>query len=109
MKEMSRYLLGVVTNSLRGGNAAKRPIFNRAIECTWAWFEFYMYAQYKSHQDATFSYMEDISKQYFRLGGIAPLQWTLSVRAIRYTAVTYYSVPGVNTIRCVPYRPLITV
>jgi hypothetical protein len=34
MKEMSRYLLGVVTQSLRGGDPAQRPIFNRAFECT---------------------------------------------------------------------------
>jgi hypothetical protein len=34
MKEMSRYLLGVVTQSLRGGIPAQRPIFNCAIECT---------------------------------------------------------------------------
>jgi len=34
MKEMSRYLLGVGTQSLRGGSPAQHPIFNRAIECT---------------------------------------------------------------------------
>jgi hypothetical protein len=44
MKEMSRKLLGVVTQSLRGGNPTQRPIFNRAIECTRALLEFYMYA-----------------------------------------------------------------
>jgi len=59
MKEMSRYLLGVVTQSVRGGKHAQRPIFNRAIECTRALLEFYMYARYKSHDDATLSYMED--------------------------------------------------
>ena len=59
MKEMSRYLLGVVTQSLRGGSPAKRPIFNRAIQCTRALLEFSMYARYKSHDDATLSYMED--------------------------------------------------
>ena len=59
MKEMSRYLLGVVTQSLRGGSPAQRPIFNHAIECTRALLEFYMYARYKSHDDATLSYMED--------------------------------------------------
>jgi hypothetical protein len=32
MKEMSRYLLGVVTQSLRGGSSAQRPILNHAIE-----------------------------------------------------------------------------
>ena len=59
MKEMSRYLLRVENQSLQGGSPAQRPIFNRAIECTRALLEFYMYAQYKSHDDATLSYMED--------------------------------------------------
>ena len=59
MKEMSRYLLGVVTQSLRGGSPAQHPIFNRAIECTLALLEIYIYARYKSHDDATLSYMED--------------------------------------------------
>jgi hypothetical protein len=34
MKEMSRYLLGVVTQSLQGESPAQCPIFNHAIECT---------------------------------------------------------------------------
>jgi len=59
MKEMSRYLLRVVTQSLRAGSPAQRPTFNQAIECTRALLEFYMYARYKSHYNATLSYMED--------------------------------------------------
>jgi hypothetical protein len=59
MKELSRYLLGVVTQSLRGGSPAQRHIFNRTIECTRGLLEFYMYTRYKSHDDATLSYMED--------------------------------------------------
>jgi len=59
MKKMSQYLLGVVTHSLWGGSPAQRPIFNCALECTQALSEFYMYAWYKSHDDATLSYMED--------------------------------------------------
>jgi len=51
--------LGVVTQSLPGVSPAQRPIFNRPIECTEALSEFYMYARYKSHDDATLSYMED--------------------------------------------------
>jgi hypothetical protein len=35
---------GVVTQALRGGSPAQRPIFNRIIECTRALLEFYMYA-----------------------------------------------------------------
>jgi len=59
MKEMSRYLLGVVTQSLRGGSPTQRAILNHAIECRRALLEFYMYARHKSHDDATLSYMED--------------------------------------------------
>jgi len=63
-REMSRYLLGVVTQSLRGGSLTQRPIFNRAIECTRPLFEFYMYARDKSHDDATSSYMEDALRRF---------------------------------------------
>jgi len=41
MKEMSWYLLGVVTQSLWGGSPVRRPIFNPAIECTRAVLEYY--------------------------------------------------------------------
>jgi hypothetical protein len=44
INEMSRYWVEIVTKSLRGGIPARRPIFNRAIECTRAFIEFYMYA-----------------------------------------------------------------
>jgi len=56
---MSRYLLGIVTQSLQGGSPAQHPICNRAIESTRALLEFHMYAQYKSHNDATLHYIED--------------------------------------------------
>jgi len=56
---MSQYLLGVVTQSLQGGSPAQFPIFNRPIESTRALLKLYMYAQYKSHDDATLSYLED--------------------------------------------------
>jgi len=56
---MSWYLPGVVTQYLQGGSPTQRPISNCAIECTRALLEFYMYGRYKSHDDATLSYMED--------------------------------------------------
>jgi len=64
MKEMSQYLLVVVTQSLRGGSPAQHPIFNRAIECTGALLEFYIYVRYISHDDATLSYMEDALRHF---------------------------------------------
>ena len=56
---MSQYLLGVVTQLLRGRSPAQRPIFNPAIECTQGMLELYMYARYKSHDDATLRFTED--------------------------------------------------
>jgi len=67
MEDTSRYLLGVVPQSLRGGSPAQHPIFNRAIECTQALVEFYMYARYKSHDDATLSYMDDAWHRFHTL------------------------------------------
>ena len=61
---MSWYLLGVVTQSLRGEIPTQRSIFNLAIECTQAMLEFHMYARYKSHNDATLSYMEDALRRF---------------------------------------------
>jgi hypothetical protein len=59
MKAISRHLLGVVTQSLPGRSPAQRPIFNRAIECPQALLEFYLCSRYKSHIDATLSYVGD--------------------------------------------------
>jgi len=67
MQEMSRYLLGVVTQSLQGGSPAQRPIFNHAIECTRVLLEFCMYARSKSHDDTTLSYMEDALHHFHTL------------------------------------------
>jgi len=64
MKEMSRYLLRVVTESLRDRSPAQCAIFNHAMECTQALLEFSLYARYTSHDDATFSYMEDALRPF---------------------------------------------
>jgi len=56
---MSRDLLGLVTQSLQEGSAAQHRILSHTIVWTLALLEFYMYARYKSHDDATLSYMED--------------------------------------------------
>jgi len=58
MTEMSWYLPGVVSQFLRDGSPTQHPIFNRTIECTWAFLEFHVHARYESHEDATLSYME---------------------------------------------------
>ena len=70
MEEMSRYLLGVVTQALQGGSPAQSLVFNCAIACTRALLEFFMYSQYKSHGDATFSYMEDAFHRFHTLKNV---------------------------------------
>jgi len=54
-------------------------------------------------------WMDDISKKHFRRRGMAPSEWTRSVRAIRDTPVADYSGPGVNTTHRVAHRPPIPV
>jgi len=44
-----------------------------------------------------------IGKGNFRLGGVAPSEWTRSDRALRDTQVAHSSVPGVNTTRRIAY------
>jgi len=50
-----------------------------------------------------------ISKKYFCPGGMAPAEWTCSVRAVRDTPVADYSARGLNTTRRIAYRPPIAV
>jgi len=76
MKEMSRNLLAFVTKSLRGRFPAQRPIFNCTIECTQALWEFYMYNQYESHDDATLSNMQDGLRAFHTFNEVASLGWT---------------------------------
>jgi len=57
----------------------------------------------------TYLTMLQISKKHFRPGGMAPSEWTRSIRAVRETLVADCSAPGVKTMRRVTYRPSITV
>ena len=50
-----------------------------------------------------------ISKKKIRPGGMAPLEWTRTVRAVSDTPVEDSSAPGLNTTRRVAYRPAIAV
>jgi len=50
-----------------------------------------------------------ISKRHFRPGGMAPSEWTCSVRAVRDTPVADYSAPSANRTRHAAYRPPIAV
>jgi hypothetical protein len=52
---------------------------------------------------------DDIGQTISRSGTMAASEWTRSVRAIRDTPVADCSTPGINIMRCVVYRPPITV
>jgi len=75
MKEMSSYLLGVVTQSLWGGSPTQHPILNCAIECKEALLEIYMYVRYKCHDDVTLSYMQDALRRCHTFRNIFLLWW----------------------------------
>jgi hypothetical protein len=59
MKEMSLNFLGIATQSLRGRSPTQYSIYNHAIECSRILVEFYMYAKYTSHSNATLRYIDD--------------------------------------------------
>jgi len=40
MKDMSWYLLEVVSQSIQGGSPTQHPIVNRAVKCRWALLKF---------------------------------------------------------------------
>jgi hypothetical protein len=63
----------------------------------------------KIEHDCCHNWRLHISKKYIRPGGMAPSEWTHSVRAVRETPVADYSVPGIKAMRRAPYRPLIAV
>jgi len=50
-----------------------------------------------------------ISKKQFCPGGMAPAEWTRSLRAVRDTPVAEYSAPGIKTTSHITYCPLIAV
>jgi hypothetical protein len=64
MMEMSLNLLRVLTRYLQGEIPFQRPIFNHLIECTPALLEFYLYARYETHDDATLRFIEDTIRQF---------------------------------------------
>ena len=65
-KTMSRYLLPVLRNALRGGTPSERRKFDDAIECTRALLEFYMFCQYDSHDPDILQLMEDALRRFHR-------------------------------------------
>jgi hypothetical protein len=53
--------------------------------------------------------MQNISKKYFHLGGIASSEWMHSIRAVGDMLGADHSGHGINTTGHVTYRPLIAV
>lgn len=59
IKTMTRFLVGVVRNTLRDPTPKQREAFERVVECTRSLIEFYFYAQYDSHDEETLDLMDN--------------------------------------------------
>jgi hypothetical protein len=64
LKNMSRFLVSVLSNALRCPEYHERADFNDAIECTRALLDFYMYCRYPSHDDDTLNLMDDALSRF---------------------------------------------
>jgi hypothetical protein len=64
LKNMSRFLVSVLSNALRCPEHHERADFNDAIECTRALLDFYMYCRYPSHDDDTLNLMDDALRRF---------------------------------------------
>jgi hypothetical protein len=61
---MSTFLLAVLRAALHGPTPAQRGVFDRAILCTRALLEFFFYASYTSHDQATLDLMENALRRF---------------------------------------------
>jgi len=86
-----------------GQRACRLPFYIQSQPITPFWIDVTM-EPFDCRKDQT-----NISEKHFRPGGMAPSEWTSSVRAVRDTPVAVYSAPGVNTTRRIAYRPPIAV
>jgi hypothetical protein len=64
LKQMSTFLLAVLRNALHGPTSAERGVFDRAILCTRALLEFFFYASYTSHDEATLNMMDNALRRF---------------------------------------------
>jgi hypothetical protein len=64
LKRMSTFLLAVLRAALHSPTPAQRGVFNRAILCTRALLEFFFYASYTSHDQATLDLMENALRRF---------------------------------------------
>jgi hypothetical protein len=64
VKRMSTFVLAVLRNALRAPTPAERGIFDRAILCSRALLEFFFYASYPSHDQATLDLMENALRRF---------------------------------------------
>jgi hypothetical protein len=92
IKEMSQYLLGVVTQPLRGGSPTQYPIFNHGIVCTQVFSGSDVYAPYKPHDDATWSNMEDAFSPFPTLKDDFLLGQTSNNVKLKFTALRLWLV-----------------
>jgi hypothetical protein len=82
---------------------------NMKVGCHWYYFNL-MFTIYSSGLHTCLLYLPIlIRRKIFHSSGMAPSEWTGSVRDARDTPVADFSGPSVNTIHRVVYRPTIAV
>jgi lipopolysaccharide assembly outer membrane protein LptD (OstA) len=60
----TRYLLGIVTNTLHLSDTSEKKIFNEVIQSTHALLEFYRYYIYPTHDKETLQLMDSGLNQF---------------------------------------------
>jgi hypothetical protein len=79
LKQMSTFLLAVLRNTLHGPTSAERGVFDRAILYTRVLLEFFFYASYTSHDEATLNMMDNALRRFHQHRGVSMAEhrlWT---------------------------------
>jgi hypothetical protein len=61
---MTRFLVGVVRNTLQDPSPSQRSVFDRVVECSRSLIEFYFYCQYDSHDDEKLDLMDHALRRF---------------------------------------------
>jgi hypothetical protein len=64
LRTIARYLLRIVTNTLRSFDASEKKIFNEVIQSTRALLEFYQYCIYPTHDKETLQLMDEALNRF---------------------------------------------
>jgi hypothetical protein len=64
LRTIARYLLAIVTNTLRSPGVSEKNIFDQVIQCSRALLEFYQYCIYSTHDEKTLRLMDEALNRF---------------------------------------------